>query len=89
MTLPGFPSLSINVTYLGSFTEPPVVTSVLAGPRPSSFHAPSAWFAAIAPPHKNSPENSYLIFLLILYIVMANDEKDKYLICIFSHAFDT
>ena len=69
----GFPSLSIYVTKRGAFTLPPVFTSVKAGPLPSTFHAPSHWLAAVAPPHKNPFGKLILLtFTFYTYISTTN-----------------
>ena len=70
-------ALLTKVIQRGSVCVPLVITSSLDLPRPPSFHPPSYWFAAVAPPQKNPSLNpidtsslfSYNIIFIFMYSV--------------------
>ena len=64
-----FPTL-ICVSIGGTPCAPAVITSAVLGPFPPSFHPPSSWCAATAPPHKKSLLNAIINspFLAVIYL---------------------
>src|SRR5699024_9889504 len=49
----------------------PTITSVTCGVLPSSSQAPSVWFAAMAPPHRNPSGNLYFKSFSIMAFSLA------------------
>ena len=56
-----------GVTYIGGVDEPTVMTSATDTPLPPTSQAPSSWWAATAPPHKNPSGNCFVIYSHLIF----------------------